>query len=473
MKNKRTLQIILRVALATVGFSVAGYLFLYPAGRVAFELTRPGLAEGDIPPLAFSTHKHLAPRYERWAEERLASGHAADLTTDDLVETEWPLFGTLFFLWATEALQEEWETNPNVTGPAPKDYAAGAIEASAVLLTDPNHATWVKQHWGNDYLHRENVFYRMMLIGGLTAHHNLTDDPQYLDFLRDQVETLSAEIDASPSGLLDDYPGECYPGDVLAAIACIRRADEILNTDHSLFAARALRAFKDNALDELGLVPFMGDPPTGEPVTTSRGSGNAYVSLLAPELWPDEAAEWYRLYEEHYWKRGAFIAGFREYPRGGPERSWDFADMDAGPVVLGYGMAASAFGVGAARVNGRLDHAYPLAAELIAASWPLPNGTLLIPRALSSATDAPYLGEACILYNLTRQPANHVSIKTGSSIPLFAYACLTFYLVMGILTVQLSLRELQQLHPNSTIRLALMARASKYRNRPCSGDTGM
>ena len=46
--------------------------------------------------------------------------------------------------------------------------------------------------------------------------------------------------------------------------------------------------------------------------------------------------------------------------------------MDAGPVIHGFGFAASGFGLAAARAHGRFDHAYPLSLEMIALSWPLP-----------------------------------------------------------------------------------------------------
>lgn len=42
---------------------------------------------------------------------------------------------------------------------------------------------------------------------------------------------------------------------------------------------------------------------------------------------------------------------------------------------------------------------------MIAASWPLPNGTLLFPRIFSNRDHAPYLGEMAILFQLSREPA--------------------------------------------------------------------
>ena len=97
--------------------------------------------------------------------------------------------------------------------------------AASDLVIDPKHASWVKKHWGTNYLHRENVFYRMLVIAALTSREKMLHDGAHLDALRDQVETFSKELDDSKSGLLNDYPGECYPGDVMAAIMCIRRAD--------------------------------------------------------------------------------------------------------------------------------------------------------------------------------------------------------------------------------------------------------
>ena len=203
-------------------------------------------------------------------------------------------------------------------------------------------------------------------------------------------------------------------GDVLAAIAMIRRADQVLGTDHSVFVARALRGFQGTAADPRGLVPYSASAPAGKPTSSTRGCGNSYVSLFAPEIWPEQARKWYDLYGQHFWQETWTGAGFREFPKDLPDRDWYF-DVDAGPVIKGYGFAACAFGAGAARVNGHMEHAYPLTAEMLVTAWPLPNGTRLLPALLSDATDAPLLGEAAILFNLTRLPASGVSITPGGS----------------------------------------------------------
>jgi hypothetical protein len=254
---------------------------------------------------------------------------------------------------------------------------------------------------------------------------------------------LSAELDASRHGLLDDYPGECYPGDVLTSIAMIHRADKILGTDHSAFVSRAIRGFQNKALDPRGLVPYFASAPLGEPIGPTRGCDNSCVSLFSPEIWPGQAQKWYDLYSQYFWQETWTCAGFREFPKDLPGNDW-YLDVDSGLVLKGFGCAACAFGVGAARVNGHFEQAYPLTTEMLVTSWPLPNGNLLLPRLLSNAADAPYLGEAAILFNLTRLPAEGVSVTTGGSMPGFVLICLALQFGLGLILLAAATRSLRQ-----------------------------
>src|ERR1051325_2833003 len=111
-------------------------------------------------------------------------------------------------------------------------------------------------------------------------------------------------------------------------------------------------------------------------------------------------------------------------------RAWGM-DVDAGPIIAGHGAAASAFGVGAARKNGRFDQAYPLSVEMLATTWELPNGVLAIPRLLSNVSDAPLVGEAAILWLLSIQPEKGFASKTGGVIPPYVYVVLISMLLIG------------------------------------------
>ena len=423
------------------------YALLIPSLMLICDLRDPGLYSNEIPCCAFRWHQALSPRYEKWARARVACGAATKLTTENISGTEWPVFGSVFYLWATEALQQAFHENPTLAPSSPRVYARGAIEAAAALVADPNHANWVKDHWGDAYLQKENLFYRMLLISGLTSYQKLTGQIRYEALLRSQVESLARELDESPFGLLDDYPGQCYPVDILPAIAAIRRADGVLGTDHSEFAARAVRGFRESRLDDdTGLPAYMVDSRTGRAKDSARGVGLSFMLIWAPELWPDVAQDWYAKYERQFWQQGRWLAGFREYPKN-IEVGWlRFNDVDAGPVVGGYGAAACAFGIGAARAMGRFDHAYPMAAEAIAGSWPLPDGTLLGPRVLSNMSDAPYIGEAAMLFAITRRPVSaSVTIPRGG-LPWVVYAGILLGLSLGAYEAMAMLRKARRWH---------------------------
>lgn len=429
---------------ALIRIGIALYFFLWPVGRVVQLLFDPGLRTGEVPRFAFTWHQDLSADYEGWARERVAEGAAANLFLNNISGTEWPVFSSVFYLWATEALQEAWDDDPTLTPVMPKEYAEGAIDAAAALISDPNHANWVKLHWGDDYLHQENIFYRMLLISGLTSYQKLTGNAQYETMLRDQVTTLAQELDDSPYGLLDDYPGQCYPIDILPAIAAIQRADPVLGTDHSAFVARAIRGFTDTRLDpDTDLPAYIANSKTGFGYGPARGVGISYMLIWASELWPETAQQWYTRYEQLFWQENWLITGVREFAREQPYPTW-FLDVDAGPVVAGYGTAATAFGLGATRVNGRMDQAYPLSAEALLMTWPLPNGTLLGPRLLSNLSDAPYVGEAALLFSLTRRPQTDTIVPAPGSLPGIVFLGLLFYAGIGFMLIRSAIRYVRQ-----------------------------
>jgi hypothetical protein len=405
-------------------------------------LISPEIKQGKIHSHYFQLHKSLTKRYEKWLTSRLASSRATELSTHDISGTEWPLFGTVFYLWATESLQKAWEENPSFSTQPPREYAAKALGLSAELLLDPKQAHWVKLHWGSEYLVKENLFYRMLLISGLTSYQTITLDKKYEEVLRDQTISLAKEIDQSPHGLLDDYPNECYPVDILPAIAAIQRANILLQRDDSEFITKAKRGFDGSKLDPSTQLPaYICNSKTGAGIGPARGVGLSYMLIWAPEIWPETAKSWYSLYEKEFWHSNTFAAGWREFRKSGNHPDWYVLDVDAGPVIAGYGTGASAFGLGASLANGRNDHAYPLLAEAVTFSYPLADDSLLVPRLLSNASDAPLLGESALLFVLTRETviAQH---QTKSYIPGSVILFLSINLIMSLGAIYFATKEI-------------------------------
>jgi len=167
------------------------------------------------------------------------------------------------------------------------------------------------------------------------------------------------------------------------------------------------------------------------------------MSLIAPELWPAHARQWFELHDRFFWQERMTAVGYREFPKDIPHSDWTM-DVDAGPVIAGHGVAASAFGVGAARKNGRFDRAYPLATEMLATVFELPNGTLALPRVLSDMSDAPMLGETAILWQLTVQPEKGIAVRSGGGIPTFTYILLISVFVFGAWRIWEAIGSLRQ-----------------------------
>lgn len=426
--------------LAFVGFT----LLLWPGIELARALLDESLSGSRPARQTWAWHRALTPVYAEWAVSRRYSGAAGRLPLDDIAGTEWPLFGSVFYLRATENLDRAWLVNP--VGERPAGYAVHAIDAAAELLADPEQAAWVMRHWGETgYLHRENVFYRMLLIDGLASQARMTGSARHLPLLRAQVVGLADELSKSPTGLLADYPGQTFPADVAAAWHAIRRADEVLGTDHGNALGTALRGFV-GTMAPAGTMPpyawFGIDTPTA---TSVRGCANAWLLHHAPFLWPEQAREWFVLHMRDYWQQRTMLAGYREFARGTPDAF--YRDVDSGPVIAGLGTAATAFGLGAARSMGAGHEARILGLQAIALSWPLPNGRLLAPRLMSDLSDAPLLGEAAMLYNLSQPAAAGIepfpTHTRWGDVPGIVWLILALQWILGALVAWRSFRCLR------------------------------
>lgn len=415
------------------------YFVLIPMATVAWTLRDPGWRDGSMPAALQDWHDHLSVRFAPWATARRHSGRAQMLDTYDISGTEWPLFGAVFYLWATEAMQANWAKDGR-RGESPAQRAAPAIAAAAALLADPAQADWVRRHWGERYLTEKNLYYRMLLIAGLDSFETLTGDQRYHDLLSTQVNSLAAELDASVHGVLEEYPGESYSVDHLLACAALAKAHRRLGTFDPAWLERGKRAFQGAYLDARRQLPsYVIDADSGMALGNARGVGMTAMLIQADTLWPDLAHAWYEATTSHYWQSRWGIVGFREFAQDEQGASDWMTEVDAGPVVAGFGTAASAFGVGAARRQGDMDRAYPLAAQAVLAAWPLPNGTLLGPRLVSNLSDAPLVGEAALLYALSQTPAKPAAPSTAAT-PAAVWLVMTLAVAFGLLLPALCIR---------------------------------
>jgi len=156
-------------------------------------------------------------------------------------------------------------------------------------------------------------FYRVLLIGCLSSHHALTGSDEHLPLLKSVTNALAADIDASPVGLLDDYPGQCFPCDVAGAIAMIENAAPAFGEVRHAWARQAFARMMESFPD--GLPSYMAVAATGKSQGPSRGCTNGFFFTYSVQLAPDRSAQWYRKYTENFWQENSFLAGWREFSK--------------------------------------------------------------------------------------------------------------------------------------------------------------
>ncbi|BCX48257.1 dinitrogenase reductase activating glycohydrolase [Haloferula helveola] len=409
-------------------------LALVPCATSAWHLFGdPGLRSASSSRFAFTLHRSLSKRIPSYVDARIASGAAETLDVSQITATEWPVYGAFFYLLATENLQHQWENDPSLSAHPPTEYGAAAIEASVRIMLDEGHAHWVKTYWGDDYLQDPNCFYRMLMIGSLTAHHNLTGKDDHLPLLRTLVDDLATDIDRSPVGLVDDYPDQCFPADVGVATAMIRHAGIALGSDRKEWAKAAM----DRLVGTFGgpLPPYMAVDDTGRPLAPSRGCTNGFFFSFIRSVDPDIADRLYANYASGFWQENDWCAGWREFPRpatiGGKEET--YFDPDSGPVIGGFGTSATGLGLGAARLHGDHERAGKLGAELITTSLPLPGGRLLVPAAVGDPFHAPHFPEIVMLHQLS---LSSTARTPPAPVPWVVWAVLGTEFLLGVLSLR-------------------------------------
>ena len=399
------------MALLIVSLCLIGYPLFVTGYYLAFD---SGLRSAGPSKFAYSLHRSVSRCIPEYADARIASGVAKTLSPSQITATESPVYGAFFYLLATANLEAAWERDHSLADVSPADTGAKAIEASLRLMLDEGHAHWVKEYWGDDYLSEPNCFYRMLMVGSLTAHHELTGETEHLPLLRRIVDDLAADIDASSHGLVDDYPGQCFPCDVAVAISMILRADKALGTDRKEWARTAFRRMMGNFGDQTP--PYTADAQTGWPILATRGCTNGFFFSHARDIDPVMADVLYQKYAGDFWQEKSGIAGWREFPKWGAVPSWYF-DPDSGPVIDGFGTGATGLGLGAARVHNDHERAGKLGAEMLVSAVPMPNGRLLLPWLVSDRVHAPYFAEITILHQLSLLPVSSPQKSPRTALP--------------------------------------------------------
>ena len=180
-------------------------------------------------------------------------------------------------------------------------------------------------------------------------------DPKFPPELARQHDALIAAYErrllASPTGLIETYPGEAYPTDVAAVAAAIAVHGRATGVSHDAVLrhwAERVRAIQIDPAS--GLVIQRMDATTGAPHDAPRASGTGLAAYFAGFADREVA----RLLAEGVLRQRATHLGFSAIREYAPGHSGS-GDVDSGPVLLGVSVSASGFALAPARAFGDED----------------------------------------------------------------------------------------------------------------------
>lgn len=205
------------------------------------------------------------------------------------------------------------------------------------VLLDPRLRWFDRELWKEDALagsggHLGTLGY---LALPLALHERLTPGSRFAAQERALVDALEQRFAAD--GLVETYPGLVYPPDNATALAAL-----------------AVHGRSPGLARGLGAIRHVVDPATGLLIQTvggrARASGTALASYFLAYADPVLSKQLFRALERHQFRTVLGFGGMREVPLGTRP-----APPDAGPVVLGFGVAATGFAIGAARAHRARD----------------------------------------------------------------------------------------------------------------------
>jgi hypothetical protein len=166
-------------------------------------------------------------------------------------------------------------------------------------------------------------------------------------FKRD-CDSLAAAYAHSPTPMLPSYVGAAWPADNCVAIAALAIHDQLQSPRYHATITHWVQAARQRLDPAFGAFSHAADPVTGAPRGGVRGSSLALMSRVLLDVAPDLARAHYQVLRTHFVAYRWGIPGVREYPATyrGP------ADIDSGPLPLGFGGPATVVGAAAARAHG-------------------------------------------------------------------------------------------------------------------------
>lgn len=147
------------------------------------------------------------------------------------------------------------------------------------------------------------------------------------------------------------YDGSSWPADATICVASLAAHDQLFTPKYT----GLIRSWVTNvqsSLDTLGMIPHSAQS-NGSVNEAARGSSMALMLIFLHNIDQTFARQQFDLFKQHFLDHKLGLTGIREYPKG----ISGTGDIDSGPVILGFGGAATIVGMQTLSLFGEHDAA--------------------------------------------------------------------------------------------------------------------
>ncbi len=235
--------------------------------------------------------------------------------------------------------------------PEDRDVSLARMERCLEAMLDERARSFDTKAWNEDPLasldgdkgHAAYLGYAGLALG---LHRVLRPGSRFAPQHDAIAAALARRIDESPTGFLETYPGEIYPVDNAAAVATIALHARATRRPMPPAVTKALEAMRKHAIDGKSGLLVQAVNADGSRRDVARASGTALAAYFL--AYADQAASrtLYRALEKEQFRTVLGFGAVLEYGDDGGR-----GDIDSGPIALGFGVSATGFALGAARIH--------------------------------------------------------------------------------------------------------------------------
>ncbi|MBT1697035.1 hypothetical protein KK083_09130 [Fulvivirgaceae bacterium PWU4] len=188
-------------------------------------------------------------------------------------------------------------------------------------------------------------------------------DKKEMDQFKQQCAAIAKAIQQRTYPV--SYYGSAWPADVMVCVASLSLHDKLFTPQYKDVIDHWVTEVRKH-VDADGMIPHAVLPADGRAREPARGSSLALMLIFLREIDAPLAREQFALFKEKFIDSWLGLTGVREYPKGVS----GMGDIDSGPVIFGFGGAATIVGMQTLSLYGEQDLSASIRGTVEAMAFP-------------------------------------------------------------------------------------------------------